>query len=76
MNPKENYKILRSGYAVFVLREGESGSEFIALPKETANADVARIVKSTPPVDWRKVEAINFDAIQSNAVPDSENRDE
>ncbi|XHR27116.1 MAG: hypothetical protein ACFUZC_14305 [Chthoniobacteraceae bacterium] len=73
MNPEENYKILRSEYTVFVLREGESGSEFVALPKETADADMARIVKSTPPGDWRKVETINFDAIQSNAVPGSEN---
>ncbi|XHR30394.1 MAG: hypothetical protein ACFUZC_07495 [Chthoniobacteraceae bacterium] len=73
MNPEETYKILRSGYAVFVLQEGESGSEFIALPKETADADVARIAKATPSGEWRKVETINFDTIQSNAVPDSEN---
>jgi hypothetical protein len=59
----ENYKILRSQYVVFVLKESESGCEFIALPWNTSDADVERIVKETPVGDWRKVETIRFDSI-------------
>jgi hypothetical protein len=68
----ENYKILRGKHVVFVLRESQTGSEFIALPGNVTDADVARIAPSTPSGDWRKLETINFDSIQSNAVPGSE----
>lgn len=63
MKNSPNYKILRSQYIVFVLRESESGCEFIALPGSTSDADVERIVRETPLSDWRKVETIRFDAI-------------
>jgi hypothetical protein len=66
-NPNtENHKILRGQYVVFVLRESKSGSEFIALPGNTADADVERIARSAPAGDWRKVETIRFDSIPSN----------
>lgn len=65
----ENYKILRSQHVVFVLRESQTGSEFIALPENTPDTDVARIAKCTPPDGWRKLETINFDSLQSNNNP-------
>ncbi|XHR30889.1 MAG: hypothetical protein ACFUZC_10055 [Chthoniobacteraceae bacterium] len=59
----QNYKILRSQHVIFVLRESESGCEFIALPGTTSDADVERSVRETPLGDWRKVETIRFDSI-------------
>lgn len=63
MKNNPSYKILRSEYVVFVLKESESGCEFIALPGTTSDADVERIVRETPLGDWRKVETIRFDSI-------------
>ena len=68
----ENYKILRYEHVVFVLRKSKTGTEFIALPGNTADADGLRIAQATPSGDWHKVKAIDFDSIQSTAVPGSE----
>ena len=68
------YKCFRGKYVVFALRESETGSEFIALPGNTSDADAERIARATAPGDWRKVVTIHFDSIQSNAMPGSESQ--
>jgi hypothetical protein len=70
----EDYKILRYEHVVFVLRKSKTGTEFIALPGNTADADGLRIAQAAPSDDWRNVKAIDFDLIQSNVVPNCENR--
>lgn len=71
MKTNPSYKLLRGKHVVFVLREYQTGTEFIALPRDTTDADAERIAQGTSSGDWRKVETINFGSIQSNTVPDS-----
>jgi len=71
-----NYKILRDKYVAFVLKDSENCCEFITVPVKTTDEEALRIARATPSGDWRKVETINFDSIQSSAVPESEKRSE
>ncbi|XHR27632.1 MAG: hypothetical protein ACFUZC_17030 [Chthoniobacteraceae bacterium] len=70
----EDYKILRYEHVVFVLRKNKAGTEFIALPGNTTDADCLRIGLVAPSGNWRNVKAIDFDSIQSTAVPGSEDK--
>lgn len=70
----QSYKILRGTHVVFVLREDGNGFEFIALPGNTTDEEVPQIANATPSGDWRKVKTIDFNSLQSNAVPKSEKR--
>lgn len=72
----QNYKILRGTHIVFILRGNENGFKFIALPGNTTDEEAVQIAGITPSDDWRMVETINFDSIQSNAVPGAKNRNE
>ncbi len=76
-NPSsESYKILRSQHVVFVLRERDGGSEFIALQGNTTDEEAVQVAGSIPPDEWRIVKTINFDSIESKAMPKPEKRSE
>ena len=76
-NPKdETYKILRDRYVAFVLKESENGCEFITVPVGMTDKEALELARSMPSGEWRKVETIRFDSIQSKAVPEPDNQSE
>jgi len=74
-NPNnETYKILRDEYVAFVLKDSGDGCEFIMVPVGMTDKEALELARSMPSGEWRKVETIHFDSIQSNSGSESENQ--
>jgi hypothetical protein len=55
-----HYKILRSQHVVFVVKDDNANSFFIALSANTSDEKALQVARETPDGEWRKLETIIF----------------